>query len=82
MEEMTIGQARDNFSALIANLLSGAVSEYVVKNRDTPVVRIVPVRPRAAAPARPFGIAQGNPFLLDDDAFDALDAEIADEFGV
>ena len=82
MKEMTIGQARDSFSSLIANLLSGAVSEYVVKNRDTPVVRIIPYASQPERSARPFGVARNNPLLLDDAAFDALDAEIAEEFGV
>ena len=82
MEEMTIGQARDGFSALIARLLDGSVSEFVIKNRSTPVARIVPIEPSAQAIKRPFGIASARPFLADDDGFDALDAEIAEEFGL
>lgn len=82
MEEMTIGQARDNFSAIIANLLNGTISECLVKNRDTPVARIVPVAKTSTAEKRLFGIAKNNPFLIDDDIFDALDDEIAEEFGV
>jgi antitoxin (DNA-binding transcriptional repressor) of toxin-antitoxin stability system len=82
MEEMTIGQARDGFSAHIARLLDGSVSEYVIKNRSTPVARIVPIMPKAEAAKRPFGIASSCPFLADDDGFDALDAEIAEDFGL
>lgn len=80
MAEMTIGQARDSFSTLIANLLNGTVQEYVIKNRNTPVARIVPIVPSTERPYG-FGIARERPFLLDDDAFDALDEEIAEEFG-
>lgn len=82
MEEMTIGQARDGFSALIARLLDGSVSEFIIKNRSKPVVRIVPIAPVTQATKRPFGIASAHPFLTDDDGFDALDAEIAEDFGL
>ena len=80
VQEMTIGQARDGFSALISALASGLASEFIIKKRDTPVARVVPIR-ESAKPARQFGIASGNPFLLDDEAFDAMDAEIANEMG-
>lgn len=79
MAEMTIGQARDSFSSLIANLLNGTVQEYVIKNRDTPVARIVPIASSAGRLAG-FGIARDSPFVMDDDIFDALDDEIAEEF--
>ena len=82
MEEMTIGQARDGFSALIARLLDGSVSECIIKNRSKPVARIVPITPVVQATKRPFGIASACPFLTDDDGFDALDAEIAEDFGL
>ena len=80
MEEMTIGQARDGFSALIARLLDGSISECIIKNRSKPVARIVPITPAVQATKRPFGIARACPFLTDDDGFDALDAEIAEDF--
>ena len=60
MEEMTIGQARDGFSALIARLLDGSVSECVIKNRSKPVARIVPIAPVVQATKRPFGIASAG----------------------
>jgi antitoxin (DNA-binding transcriptional repressor) of toxin-antitoxin stability system len=82
MEEMTIGQARDGFSALIARLLDGSISECVIKNRSKPVARIVPITAEAEVAKRPFGIASAHPFLADDDVFDELDAEIAEEFGL
>ena len=79
---MTIGQARDNFSAIVAQLLSGTLSECLIKSRDTPVAKIVPVAQAATLQKRPFGIAADEPFLLDDEQFDALDAEVAEEFGL
>lgn len=82
MEEMTIGQARDGFSALIARLVDGSISECVIKNRSKPVARIVPITTTTQLSKRPFGIACEQPFLIDDNGFDALDAEIAEEFGL
>lgn len=82
MEEMTIGQARDGFSALIARLLDGSVSECIIKNRSKPVARIVPITPVVQTAKRPFGIASSYPLLTDDDGFDTLDAEIAGDFGL
>ena len=79
--ELTIGEARDRFSSLVADVASGAVPACVVKNRRKPVVRIVPYE-QPEKPRRVFGIAKGSPFLPDEAAFDALDAEIAEEFGV
>lgn len=81
MAEVTIGQARDNLSAIIAELVNGTVDEYIIKNRSTPVVRMTRIEPENLEP-RPFGLAKDDPLLLDDEAFDALDAEIAAEFGV
>ena len=78
--ELTIGEARDKFSSLIANIAAGTMPEYIVKNRKTPIAKIVPVDKPATK--RIFGIAKSDPFLTDDAAFDALDAEIAAEFDV
>ena len=79
--KLSIGDARDRFSSLVADVASGAVPEYVIMNRKKPVVKIVPFE-TARKPARMFGIAKDSPFLIDEAAFDALDAEIADEFGM
>ena len=81
MTEVTIGQTRNSFSAVIAELASGRTSEYLIKNHSAPLARIVPVEPEPTA-ARTFGISKADPFVLDDGVFDALDAEIAEEFGV
>lgn len=82
MDEMTIGQARDNFSSVISRLRDGSISECVIKDRSTPVARIVPFTPKVEVAKRPFGIAREQPFLIDDELFDALDAEISAEFGL
>ena len=82
MREMMIGQARDNFSAIIASLSNGTSSECLIKNRNTPVARIVPVTTPSTQEKRTFGIAKDKPFLTEDAQFDAMDEEIAEEFGV
>ena len=43
-------------------------------------VEFIPIQSDAADP-RPFGLAKDYPLLLDDETFDALDAEIAEEMG-
>ena len=78
---MTIGDARDKFSSLVADIATGAVPECIIMNRRKPVAKIVPFEAERK-PKRVFGIAKDSPFLADEAAFDALDAEIADEFGV
>lgn len=81
MAELTIGEARNRFSSLIADIVSGRATEHVIKKRDVVVAKIVPAD--VAEPAtRPFGMFRDDPLLMDDDIFDELDAEIADEFGV
>ena len=79
--ELTIGEARDKFSSLVADVASGALSECIVKNRKRPVARLVPFSD-PARPKRVFGIAKDDPFLVDEAAFDMLDTEIAADFGV
>ena len=81
MAELTIGEARNSFSALVADLLSGKASEHIIKKRDVAVAKIVPVDKKDAG-SRQFGMFKDRPLLLDDGLFDALDAEIAEEFGV
>jgi antitoxin (DNA-binding transcriptional repressor) of toxin-antitoxin stability system len=80
MLEMTIGQARDNFSQLIKHLQEGSVDEYVIKNRERPVARILPVE--ESKPKIKLGLYDDDPGVIDYDAFDAMDEEIADLFGV
>lgn len=81
MAELTIGEARNSFSSLIADLVAGRADEHVIRKRDVVVAKIVPAGRREPA-SRPFGMFSDNPLLVDDELFDALDAEIAEEFGV
>lgn len=46
------------------------------------MARIVPVTTPSTQEKRTFGIAKDKPFLTDDAQFDAMDEEIAEEFGV
>ena len=81
MAELTIGEARNNFSALIADLMSSKAHEYVIKKRNVPVARIVAIDKKESG-SRPFGLFRDDPLLVDDGLFDSLDIEIAEEFGV
>lgn len=81
MAEMTLGKARDNLSALVAELVDGRAKEHVIKRRGTPVVKMVPVT-EAPVQVREFGMFANNPMVVDDGVFDSLDEEIAEEFGV
>lgn len=81
MPSLTISEARNSFSAVIADLESGRETEYVIRNRNVPVARIVPYGDKPDT-SRRIGVLRDHPLVLDDDAFDAMDDEIADMFGV
>ena len=80
MAELTIGEARNSFSSLIADIVSGKASEHVIRKRDVVVAKIVPADKREST-KRPFGMFANDPLLIDDELFDLLDAEISEEFG-
>ena len=81
MAELTIGEARNNFSSLISDIVSGRATEHVIRKRDGVVAKIVPADAREST-VRPFGMFADEPLLVDDSLFDDLDDEIAEEFGV
>lgn len=81
MAEMTIAQARNGFSSIVADLVSGREKEHVIKKRGVVVARIVPAG-QPEEKKRVFGAYKDDPMLIDDDLFDTLDGEIAEEFGV
>ena len=81
MADLTIGEARSNFSSLIADIVNGRADEHVIRKRDVAVAKIVPVSEKKST-ARPFGMLKDEPLLVDDSLFDELDAEIAEEFGI
>ena len=80
MSSCTIAETKNGLSAILAALASGAEREHIIKNRDVPVAIILPYGKRPAA-ARAFGFAKDDGKSIDWDAFDAMDAEIAEEFG-
>ena len=81
MTEATVYETRNSLSAVIDSLVSGQVDEHIVKRRGTPVARIVPIEPTTDTSKR-IGLTHKSPILLDDEAFDALDADVAELFGV
>ena len=81
MSSCTVAETKNTLSAILAALASGAEREHVIKNRDVPVAVIIPYGKRPAS-ARRFGFAQGDGKAVDWDAFDAMDAEVAEMFGV
>jgi len=81
MSSMTIAKTRDSLSSIVAGIEQGSISEHLIRNRDRIVARILPVEPDVDVSKR-IGVSKDDPLLIDDDAFDAADAEIADMFGV
>ena len=78
---MTIAKTRDSLSSIVAGIEQGSISEHLIRNRDRIVARILPVEPDVDVSKR-IGVSKDDPLLVDDDAFDAADAEIAEMFGV
>ena len=81
MSSCTIAETKNSLSAILAALASGAEREHIIKNRDIPVAVIVPYGRRPDA-ARRFGFAKNDGKAVDWTAFDAMDEEIAEEFGL
>ena len=81
MSSMTIAKTRDSLSSIVAGIEQGSISEHLIKNRNRIVARILPVEPDVDTSKR-IGISKDNPLLTDDDAFDAMDGEIAEMFGI
>ena len=80
MSSCTIAETKNGLSAILAALADGSEREHVIKRRDVPIAVITPYG-RSGGKAR-FGFAKGDGMAVDWDAFDAMDAEIAEEFGV
>ena len=81
MSSCSIAETKNGLSAILAALASGAEREHIIKNRDVPVAVIVPYSQRPSE-SRRFGFAKDDGKVVDWEAFDAMDAEIAEEFGV
>ena len=61
--------------------MNGTAQEHIIKKRNVPVARIVPID-AAEANVRRFGVTKDAPLIVDDDVFDQLDLEIEREFGM
>ncbi len=81
MSSSTIAETKNNLSAILATLSDGSEREHVIRNRDVPIAIIVPYAAESETPRR-IGIAKGDGFDIDWDAFDAMDDEIAEMFGL
>ena len=81
MSSCTIAETKNSLSAILAALADGTEREHVIKNRDVPVAVILPYGSQAGA-GRSFGFAKGDGKEIDWDAFDAMDDDIAEMFGV
>lgn len=79
MSSETVAYTKNNLSAILSELTSGREPEHVIKLRDTPIAVIRPIR--QSSDRAPFGFAKQSAKHIDFDAFDALDSEIAEEFG-
>lgn len=80
MSSATIAQTRDGFSRIIRQLEHGESTEHYVMNRNRPVAKIVPVEPARDVSGR-IGAMRGKWDGFDYEAFQALDAEVADLMG-
>lgn len=82
MKYMNVIDAKEKFSELVT-LLSDPLEEVYLTFRGKPIIKMVPIKedlPRVkeekpVTPRRRAGIAKGT-FVLDDELFDAMDAEI------
>ena len=81
MSSGSIAETKNNLSAILASIANGSEEEHVIKNRNTPVAVIIPYA-QGTRKTGHFGFAKGNGKKVDWEAFDAMDAEIAEEFGV
>lgn len=81
MSSATIAKTRDGFSSIVGQLQRGEISEHLVMNRNKPVVRMIPIEAEDEASNR-IGAAKGEWGEFDYEAFNALDDEVAELFGV
>ena len=81
MSEAALKETKDNLSAYIDAILTGKEPYHVITKRSRPVARIVPLAQETDVSKR-IGLCKDDPrFAIDDEAFDAMDAEVAELFG-
>ena len=78
--ETTVHDMKTHFSQYATQLRDGTYDEIIVKNRATPILRVLPYEQEPQGGLK-VGIARelGQP-LVDLDAFDAMDEEIREMF--
>ena len=75
MKYVNVIDAKEQFSELVT-LLSDPLEEVYLTFNGKPIIKMSPIKENLPNPdRRRFGIAKGT-FVLDDELFDALDAEI------
>ena len=81
MSTLTIAETKNNLSAILESLQSGKEKSHVIRNRKKPVAMILPID-ESKPTRKPFGYGRDERKAVDWAAFDAMDAEIAEEFGL
>ena len=80
MSSGSVAETKNNLSAILAKLECGSEVEHVIKKRDVPIAVIVSYQARTDR-RRTFGFAKDDGKVVDWEAFDTLDSEIAELFG-
>lgn len=73
-------EAKNNLSSLVRSVESGELDRVVIERYGKPVVQIVPYQPVDSG--KRIGLFDGTCAVSSWEAFDAMDDEIAEEFGV
>ena len=81
MSTLTIAETKNNLSAILGALQSGKEKSHIIRNRKKPIAVILPIEEPALS-RKPFGYGKDARKAVDWAAFDAMDAEIAEEFGL
>ena len=81
MSSSSVAETKNGLSAILAALASGTEQEHVIKNRGVPVAVITPFRAQSAQGDQ-FGFLKNDGLEVDWEAFDAMDEEIAKEWGL
>ena len=81
MRTVNMLDAKTNLSKLVSDVESGAETEVIIARNGRPAARIVPIS-EARTTRRRLGLMAGRfpPMELED--FNALDAEVAELFGI
>lgn len=81
VKETTVYDMKTNFSKYAAELLDGTYDEIIVKNRNTPTLRILPYT-ESNRPGLRYGLSEklGHATVSDDWGINDGDDEIAEMF--